>query len=137
MSRSGRVALLERDGAVPLSVRADLLGLSRSSLYYRPVPPSPEEIALKHRIDEIYTEFPFYGSRRITAQLHREGILVNRKAVQRHMREMGIFGIAPKPNLSTPNPEHVRYPYLLGEVSASFPNHVWGIEIVYTQMTKT
>lgn len=98
MRRSERVALLERDGDVPLSVQADLLSLSRSSLYYHPVPPSPEEIALKHRIDAIYTEFPFYGSRRIIAQLQREEFIVNRKAVQRHMREMGIFGIAPKPN---------------------------------------
>jgi len=57
-------------------------------LYYQPVPPSVEEVALKHRIDEIYTEYPFYGSRRVAATLHREGRPVNRKAVQRHMREM-------------------------------------------------
>jgi len=136
MSRSERVALLERDGEVAMSVQADLLSLSRSSLYYQPVPPSSEEVALKQRIDELYTECPFYGSRRITAQLNREGILGNRKAVQRHMREMGIFGIAPKPNLSTPNPEHVIYPYLLSEVSAAFPNHVWGIDITYIRLTK-
>jgi putative transposase len=136
MSRTERVALLERDGEVPLSMQADLFGLNRSSLYYRPVEPSPEEIALKHRIDEIYTEYPFYGSRRITAQLHREGRLVNRKAVQRHMQEMGIFGIAPKPNLSKPNLEHVIYPYRLSEVSAAFPNHVWGIDITYIRLTK-
>jgi putative transposase len=136
MSRSERVALLERDGEVAMSVQADLLSLSRSSLYYQPVPPSSEEVALKHRIDELYTECPYYGSRRITAQLNREGFLVNRKAVQRHMREMGIFGIAPKPNLSTPNPEHVIYPYLLSEVSAAFPNHVWGIDITYIRLTK-
>jgi putative transposase len=76
------------------------------------------------------------GSRRITAQFNREGIFVNRKVVQRHMREMGIFGIASKPNLSTPNPEHVIYPYLLAEVNASFPNHVWGIDITYIRLTK-
>jgi putative transposase len=57
-------------------------------------------VALKHRIDAIYTQRPFYGSRRITAQLRREGEEVNRKAVQRHMREMGIAGICPGPNLS-------------------------------------
>jgi putative transposase len=62
--------------------------------------PSVEEVALKHRIDEIYTAYPFYGSRRIAVQLRREGQLINRKAVQRHMREMGIAGICPGPNLS-------------------------------------
>lgn len=123
-------------GTLPVAIQADLLGVSRSSLYYRPVPPSPEEVALKHRIDAIFTEFPFYGSRRITAQLQREGGVVNRKAVQRHMREMGIVALGPKPNLSKPAAEHRIYPYLLGEVSASFPNHIWGIDITYVRLTK-
>src|SRR5215210_6548487 len=73
----------------------DLLSLSRSSLYYQPVSPSSAEVALKHRIDAIYTAYPFYGSRRITVQLRREGKFINRKAVQRRMREMGIAGIYP------------------------------------------
>ena len=71
------------------------MNLNRSSLYYRPVPPSPEEIAIKHRIGEIYTEYPFYGSRRITVQLRREGFSINRKTVQRYMREMGLAAIYP------------------------------------------
>ena len=120
-----------------LSLQADLLSLSRSSLYYQPVPPEATEVALKHRIDEIYTAYPFYGSRRITVQLRREGISINRKAVQRHMREMGIAGICPTPNLSQRQQQHRVYPYLLRQVTAAYPNHVWGIEIVCTQMTKT
>ena len=70
---------------LPLGVQAALLGLSRSSLYYRPKLPSAEEIALKHRIDALYTAHPYYGSRRITAVLRQEGQTINRKAVQRHM----------------------------------------------------
>jgi hypothetical protein len=62
----------------------------KSLLYYQPVPPSPAEVALKHRIDEIYTAHPYYGYRKITAQLQREGMQVNHKAVARHMREMGL-----------------------------------------------
>lgn len=119
---------------MPLSVQAELLSLSRASLYYQPVPPSPEEVALKHRIDEIYTAYPFYGSRRITAQLRREGRTINRKAVQRHMREMGIAGICPGPNLSQRNLEHRIYPYLLRQVTAAYPNHVWGIDITYVRL---
>jgi putative transposase len=130
MSRPDRVALIEREGDVlALRTQADLLGVSRASLYYRPTEPSAEEIALKQRIDAIFTAHPFYGSRRITAQLRREEFLVNRKAVQRHMDEMGIEAIGPKPNLSKPKTDHVVYPYLLGDIGASCPNHIWGIDI--------
>jgi putative transposase len=95
MSRDERVGLVERDGDLSLSMQAVLLGVSRSSLYYRPVAPSPEEIGLKHRVDEIYTANPFYGARRITAQLRRYEFVVNRKAVQRQIREMGSKPSAP------------------------------------------
>ena len=117
------------NGHPPLSVQAELLSLSRSSLYYQPVLPSAEEVALKHRIDAIYTAYPFYGSRRVTVQLRREGTVINRKAVQRHMHEMGIAGLCPGPNLSQRNMEHRVYPYLLRQVTAAYPNHVWGIDI--------
>ena len=127
---------MERDGSeLPLSVQADLLSLSRASLYYQPVPPSAAEVALKHRIDEIYTAYPFYGSRRITVQLRREGRSINRKAVQRHMREMGLAGIAPSPNLSQRQPTQPVYPYLLRHVTAAYPNHVWGIDITYIRLS--
>ena len=83
------------DPELPLTMQANLLSLNRAGLYYRPTAPPAEEIALKHRIDEIYTHYPFYGSRRIGAQLQREEVMINRKTVQRYMREMGIAGIAP------------------------------------------
>jgi putative transposase len=117
-----------------LKAQAELLELSRSSLYYRPMPPSPEEVAIKHRIDEIYTRWPFYGSRRITVVLNREEIAVSRPTVQHYMREMGISGIAPGPNTSKPAPEHTIYPYLLRHVSAGYPNHIWGIDITYIRL---
>lgn len=119
---------------MPLSTQAELLGLSRSSLYYQPAPPSIEELAIKHRIDEIYTACPFYGTRRITEQLRREEVVVNRKAVQRHMREMGIAAIYPGPNLSKRNQEHKVYPYLLNDVVAAYPNQIWGVDITYVRL---
>jgi putative transposase len=121
---------------LPLRVQAELLSLSRSSLYYQPGPPAAEEVAIKHRIDEIYTAFPFYGSRRITAQMQREGTRINRKTVQRHMREMGIAGVAPGPNLSRRRKEHTVYPYLLRGVTSSYPDHIWGIDITYIRLQK-
>jgi len=130
------MALLDRDANdLPLKTQADLLSLNRSGLYYRPMAPSAEEIAIKHRIDEIYTRCPFYGSRRMTAVLRLElKIEINRKTVQRHMREMGIAGICPGPNLSKRNLSHRIYPYLLRHVTASYPNHVWGIDVTYVRL---
>lgn len=137
MSRTERLALVEWEAVeLAVSVQAELLSLSRSSLYYQPVLPSAEEVAIKHRIDEIYTACPFYGSRRITAQLQCEGTVINRKTVQRHMREMGIVGVAPGPNLSQRRKEHTVYPYLLRGVAINHPNHVWGIDITYIRLQK-
>ena len=89
---------------------------------------------MKHRIDEIYTESPFYGSRKITGQLRREGVLINRKAVQGHMREMGISGITPGPNLSRREQGHRVFPYLLRDLLIERPNQVWGIDITYIRL---
>ena len=106
--------MVERDHPeIPLSKQAKLLSLNRTSRYYKPVDKSEEEVRLKHRIDEIYTDHPAYGSRRITAVLHREGWDVNRKRVQRCMREMGIAGVCPGTNLSKQNIQHKISPYLL------------------------
>lgn len=135
MSREQRIGLIDREaGELPLTVQADLLSVSRASLYYRPAAASAEEVALKHRIDEIYTAWPFFGSRRIAAMLAREERSVNRKAVQRHMREMGIAGIAPGPNPSRRNPDHAVYPYLLRNLVVERPDHVWGIDITYVRL---
>jgi putative transposase len=111
-----------------------MLGINRSSLYYKPVQPSSEEVGIKHRIDEIYTKHPFYGSRRIAVELAKVGLIVNRKAVQRHMREMGIIAIYPGPNLSKRALQHKIFPYLLRNVAAARSNHIWGIDITYIRM---
>lgn len=117
-----------------LKTQTELLGISRSSLYYCTLPPSAEEVAIKHRIDEIYTRWPFYGSRRITVVLNQEKMTVSRPTVQRYMREMGIAGIAPGPNTSKSAPKHKIYPYLLRNVVASYPNHIWGVDITYVRL---
>ena len=125
------------DGALALSRHARLLGLNRSSLYYRPVAPSTQGLALKNSIDVIYTHWPFYGSRRMAAQLRREGTVVNRKAVQRHMQEMAIAGIRPTVNLSRRRHEHEVYPYLLRGLTITAPDQVWGIDLTYIRLQRT
>jgi putative transposase len=126
---------LERgaERTLTLATQADLLSLNRTGLYYQPVPPSAEEVALKHRIDEIYTRYPFYGSRKIVVALQPD-FSVNRKAVQRHMREMGIAGIVPGPNLSKRSAQHQIYPYLLRNLNITRSNQVWGIDITYVRL---
>ncbi|MCF8011620.1 MAG: IS3 family transposase [Clostridiales bacterium] len=121
---------------ISIARQAYLLSLNRTSLYYKPVPPSPRETQIKHRIDEIYTKCPFFGSRKITVLLNKEGFNINRKAVQRHMREMGIQGITPGPNLSKRNIQHYIYPYLLNNVVISHSDHVWGIDITYIRLLR-
>lgn len=117
--------------------------MSRASLYYEAVGPSAQEIAIKHRIDEIYTKYPFYGSRRMTVVLCREGRRISRPTVQRYtlalparagVREMGIAGVSPGPNLSKCHPGHKVYPYLLRGLSINQPNQVWGIDITYIRL---
>lgn len=123
--------MLEKDHPeIPLKLQAELLEISYSSLFYEPVPPSPRELAIKRRIDEIYTAWPFYGSRKI-AFLLRPEFGVSRPTVQAYMREMGLSAVVPGPNTSNPAPEHQTYPYLLRHVTAERPNHIWGIDITY------
>jgi len=134
LPRRERVSLVDwEDRELPLVTQAELLSLNRSSLYYQPVPPSLHELHIKRRIDEIYTAWPFYGSRKITVELNKE-MTINRKAVQHHMREMGLSAICPGPNLSQRRHDHVIFPYLLRNVTAAYPNHVWGIDITYIRL---
>ena len=135
LSHGERKRLVDFDcPSFPLSTQATLLGVSRSGLYYQPVPPSAEEVFLRHRIDEIYTRWPFFGSRRIAAVLTREGLIVGRERVQTAMREMGIEGIHPGPNLSKRALEHKIYPYLLRNITAQYPHHIWGIDLTYIRL---
>jgi len=131
-----RRAMVEVDSAeLSIARQAELLEISRSSLYYQPRPPDPHIVEIKHKIDEIYTELPFYGSRRMAMELQtRHGFIVNRKAVQRYMREMGIVAVFPGPNLSRRAHQHAIYPYLLRNVKAQAPDHIWGIDITYIRL---
>jgi putative transposase len=117
-----------------LATHADLLGISRRSIYYQPVPVDPEDLSLTQRIDEIYTEQPYYGVVRMTKQLQQDQYAVGEKRVRRLMREMGLEAIYPKPNLSKNANQHPVYPYLLRNITARYPNHIWGTDITYIRM---
>ena len=101
-SREDRTKMIDRkDKKLSITKQAELLGLNRTSLYYKPVPVNDEECLIKRIIDEIYTAHPEYGYRRMTNILNRDyHIHINRKRTRRYMREMGIHGFCPGPNLS-------------------------------------
>src|SRR5438105_2044456 len=127
--------MVERGGCdLSLCEQAALLSMSRASLYYTPRLPSQREVAIKHRIDAIYTECPYYGSRRIANALEEEGIAIGRNTVRAYMQQMGLEALYPKPNLSQPAAEHRVYPYLLRGVKSAYPNHIWGIDITYIRL---
>ncbi|MEM9213642.1 MAG: IS3 family transposase [Cyanobacteria bacterium P01_F01_bin.150] len=116
--------------------QCDLLNIARSSLYYRSKGPSEEDLILARLIDEQYMRTPFYGSRRMTVILQKLGYRVNRKRVQRLMRELGIEAIYPKPRLSNMNSEHTVYPYLLKGLAINHSNQVWCTDITYLPVLK-
>ena len=126
MSAPDRRARLDRDHE-RLSVRRQcaLLGLARSGVY-RTQPVREDDAAAMRRIDALYTDHPFYGSRRIAFELK-----MSRKRVQRLMRLMGIAALGPKPRTSKPAPGHKVFPYLLRGLSIKRPNQVWACDITY------
>ncbi len=121
--------MMSLDDEISIRQQARLLGVNRSAFYYRQVPPEPLDLYIKRLIDEAHTRHPELGSRRIGVWLRQQYSLnINRKAVQQHMREMGIEAVSPRPNTSKPNPEHMIYPYLLKNLNITRPNQVWSID---------
>jgi putative transposase len=131
-----RRALVEPNVAPSMRRQCELLGINRSSLYYEPVEPDEETLALMRQIDELHMKHPFFGRRMMTRTLKDKGCDINVKRVQRLMRLMGIESTAPKPNTSKPAPEHVVFPYLLRKVKVDRVNQVWAADITYIPMSR-
>ncbi len=119
---------------VSIRRQCELLGINRSSLSYKKAPEKVQDLEVMRRIDEQYLKTPFYGSRRMTEALAREGQMVNRKRVKRLMRKMGLEAIYRKPRTSKPCPENKIYPYLLKGLSIDRPGQVFASDITYIPM---
>jgi putative transposase len=132
MSAPDRRRRLDRDHA-KLSVRrqCELLGVARSGVYRTPKPANDNDLGLMRRLDELFTAWPFLGSRRLAAMLRGEGHSINRKRVQRLMRKMGIAALGPKPRTTKRAPGHKIFPYLLRGMTVDRPNQVWAADITY------
>ena len=132
MSTPDRRSRLDRDHcAVSIRRQCTLLSLARSGVYRMPRPANDEDVALMRAIDELFTAFPFLGSRRMAIMLREEGWSVNRKRVQRLMRKMGIEALGPKPRTTKPAPGHKIFPYLLRNMTIDRSNQVWAADITY------
>jgi putative transposase len=126
--------MIDRGSKLPVKRQAELLDLSRSSVYYRPRPVSPRDLQLMRRIDELHLEVPFFGARKIAAQLRREGEQVGRRHVRTLMRRMGMQVLYRRPRTSIPARGARIYPYLLEGVVIERPNQVWASDLTYLPM---
>ncbi len=137
MSIERRRGMVDRTHS-ELSIRrqCQILSMRRSSYYYKPVGESPCNLELMKKIDELFLECPFYGSRQIRTSLRDLGYGVGRKRVQRLMRKMGLMAIYRKPKTSQPHPDHKVYPYLLRNLAIDRPNQVWCSDITYIPMRR-
>lgn len=137
MSHEKRKELIVRNHAdISISRQAELLGISRASIYYAPLP-NPEEARITRAIDEIFTKYPFYGSRKMKGALVDDyAIRIGRHQSRRLMRLMGLEAIYPrkKPQTSISEPSHRKYPYLLRGLPIARPNQVWGTDITYIRL---
>lgn len=128
--------MIERTHELPLKRQAELLKLSRGSLYYQSQPVSAEDLDIMRRIDELHLQWPFMGSRMLRDQLRTQGLMVNRKRVRRLMRLMDIQAIYRRQNTSRRHPQHAVFPYLLRGLLIDRPNQIWAADITYIPMAR-
>ena len=128
--------MIDRDHAFPISGQAKMLGLARSTVYYKPRPVSVEDLGVMRRIDELHLDYPFAGARMLRGLLRREGVSIGRRRVATLMKRMGISAIYRRPNTSKSAPGHKIYPYLLRGVKIERPDQAWTMDITYIPMRR-
>ena len=128
--------MIDRQHTLTVTRQAELLGISRGSVYYLPRPVSDADLALMRRIDELHLEHPFMGARMLRRQLRQAGVKIGRRHVGTLMRHMGIEALAPQPGTSKPHPGHKVYPYLLRNLAITRSNQVWALDTTYIPMAR-
>jgi putative transposase len=128
--------MIDRDHDLPIAKQAEVLRISRGSVYYLPRPVSGADLALMRRLDELHLEFPFAGSRMLRGLVAAEGCKVGRRHVKTLMQRMGIEALYRRPRTTKPEPGHKIYPYLLRGMEITRPNQVWAMDITYIPMAR-
>jgi len=128
--------MIDRDHQLSITRQAELLGMSRSSVYYLPRPVSQADLVLMRCIDELHLEHPFMGARMLRRMLVREGLKVGRRHVSTLMQRMGVEALCPQPGTSKAHPGHKIYPYLLRRLAITQSNQVWALDTTYIPMAR-
>jgi putative transposase len=128
--------MIDREHDLPLTKQAEVLRISRSSVYYLPRPVPEADLAIMRRVDRLHLEFPFAGSRLLQGLLAAEGCKIGRRHVKTLMRRMGVEALYRRPRTTKPEPGHKIYPYLLRGVQVTRPNQVWAMDITYIPMER-
>jgi putative transposase len=138
VSRETRLGWIDPSDEVPVARQCGLAQVARATVYAQRSQRAASEAdqLLCRLIDEEYTRRPFYGSRRMVVYLRSQGVVVNRKRVQRLMRQLGLWGMAPGPNTSVRHTQHKIYPYLLRGVEVKRPNQAWSTDITYIRLAR-
>jgi putative transposase len=128
--------MIDPEHDLPIKQQAEVLEISRSTVYYEPRPISDEDLWLMRQIDELHLNYPFAGSRMLRGLLWQQGLEVGRRHIKTLMKRMGIEAIYRKPNTSKPAPGHRIYPYLLRGLAIMRPNQVWAMDLTYIPMAR-
>jgi putative transposase len=128
--------MIDRAHDLPIAKQAEVLRISRGSVYYRPRPVPDADLAIIRRLDRLHLEYPFAGSRMLRGLLAAEGYKIGRRHVKTLMRRMGIEALYRRPRTSKPEPGHKVYQYLLRGLTVERPNQVWAMDITYIPMAR-
>ncbi len=128
--------MIDREHELSLTRQAEILNISRGSIYYLPEPASAVDLALMRRMDELHLELPFAGSRMLRDLLAAEGSKIGRRHITTLMQKMGIEAVYRRPSTTKPAPGHKIYPYMLRGLAIDRPNHVWATDITYIPMAR-
>ena len=128
--------MIDRDHPLSITRQAELLNISRGTVYYLPRPVSPADLALMRKIDELHLEHPFMGTRQLRDQLTKQDIHAGRRHIRTLMLRMGIEALAPQPGTSKRTPGHKVYPYLLRHLPITRANQVWALDTTYIPMAR-
>ncbi|MGY3387849.1 putative transposase [Bradyrhizobium sp. USDA 3311] len=129
-----RKAMIDCEHDLPITKQAEILKVSRSSVYYLPRPVSSADLEIMQRLDRLHLEYPFAGSRMLRGLLALQGCKIGRRHVKTLMRRMGIEALYRRPRTTKPEPSHKIYPYLLRGIEITRPNQVWAMDITYIPM---
>ena len=128
--------MIDRAHDLPITQQAQVLRVSRGSVYYLPRPVSATDLEVMRRLDRLHLEFPFAGSRMLQGLLVAEGCKIGRRHVTTLMRRMGIEALYHRPRTTKPEPSHKIYPYLLRRMEVTRPTQVWAMDITYIPMAR-